>query len=110
MENATLVPANFRITQQAQTMLNELTDMASRDTGRAMVPALFWDEEYDEIKKEMVVRGIALGCYFRDEVPTRLLQVIDEITLIFAVSPKQALHFDGREIDYRDGRRFLFTD
>jgi hypothetical protein len=43
-------------------------------------------------------------------VPTRLLQVIDEITLIFAVSPKQALHFDGREIDYRDGRRFFFTD
>jgi len=40
MENATLVPANFRISQQAQTMLNELTDMASRDTGRPMVPAL----------------------------------------------------------------------
>jgi len=25
------------------------------------------------------VRGIALGCYYRDEVPTRLLQVIDGI-------------------------------
>src|SRR5262245_58978127 len=87
MENATLVPANFRISQQAQAMLNELTDVASRETGRSMVPALFVDEGYDEIKKEMVVRGIALGCYYRDEVPTRLLQVIDGITLIFAVSP-----------------------
>jgi hypothetical protein len=110
MENAVLVPANFRISQQAQAMLNKLTDMALRETGRTMVPALFWDEEYDEIKRENIVRGIAVGCYYRDEVPARLLQVVDGITLIFAVSPKQALHFDGREIDYRGGRRFFFTD
>jgi hypothetical protein len=110
MENAILVPANFRISQQAQSMLNELTDMASGETGRTMVPAFFWDEEYDEVGKEMVVRGIALGCDYRDEVPTRLLQVVDGITLIFAVSPKQALHFNGREIDYRDGRRFFLAD
>ena len=110
MENATLVPANFRISQQAQAMLNELTDMASREAGRAMAPALFWDEEYDEIKRETIVRGIALGCYYRDEVPARLLQVVDGITLIFAVSQEQALHFNGREIDYRDGRRFFFAE
>jgi hypothetical protein len=110
MENAALVPANFRISKEAQTKLNELTDMASGEMGRAMVPALFWDEEYDEIKKEMVVRGIALGFYPRDEVPTRLLQDVDGITLIFAVWPKQASNFNGREINYRNGWRFFFTD
>ena len=91
-------------------MLDELTEMASKSSSRVMVPALFWDEEYDEIKKEKVVRGIAWGWYYRDEVPTRLLQDVGGITLIFAVSPKQASHFNGREIDYRDGRRFFLTD
>jgi hypothetical protein len=110
MEHATLVPANFRISQAAQTMLNELTNSVSGEMGRSMVPALFWDEEYDEIKKQMLVRGIALGYYPRDEVPTRLLQEVDGITLVFAVSPKQASNFNDREIDYRDGRRFFLTD
>jgi hypothetical protein len=110
MEHATFVPANFRISQKAQIMLNELTEMASKSSSRAMVPALFWDEEYDEIKKEKIARGIAWGWYYRDEVPTRLLQDVGGITLIFAVSPKQASHFNGREIDYRDGRRFFLTD
>ena len=91
-------------------MLIELMEDASKEMGRAMVPALFWDEAYDEITKQVVVRGIALGGYFLDEMPARLLQVVDGITLIFAVSPQQALHFNGREIDYRHGRRFFLAD
>jgi hypothetical protein len=110
MEHATLVPANFRISQNARTMLDKLTDMASQSSSRAMVPALFWDEEYDEIKKQKIVRGIAWGWYYRDEVPTRLLQDVDGIALIFAVSAEQTSHFNDREIDYRDGRRFFLTD
>jgi len=75
-----------------------------------MVPALLWDEEYDEIKKEKVVRGVACGWFYRDEVPTRLLQEVDGMTLIFAVSAQQASHFHGKEIDYNDGRRFFLID
>jgi hypothetical protein len=109
MKDATLIPANFRISQKARIKLDELTEAASQSSNRAMVPALFWDEEYDEIKKEKIVRGIAWGWYYRDEVPTRLLQDIDGITLVFAVSSKQASHYDGREIDYRDDRRFFLA-
>ena len=110
MEHATLVPANFRVSRNARTMLDELTEMASKSSGRAMVPALLWDEEYDEIRREKVVRGIAWGWYHRDEVPSMLLQVVDGITLIFGVSTEQASHFEGREIDYRDDRRFFLAD
>ncbi|MGJ5140843.1 hypothetical protein ACQR1V_22860 [Bradyrhizobium oligotrophicum] len=91
-------------------MLGELTETASKSSSRATVPALFWDEEYDEIKKETVVRGVAWGWYHRDEVPARLLQDVDGITLIFAVSAKQSAHFQGKEIDYHDGRRFFLAD
>jgi hypothetical protein len=109
MKDVAFIPASFRLSQKAQAKLNELTDTASKSSNRTMVPALFWDEEFDELKKEKVVRGIAWGWYYRDEVPARLLQDVDGITLLFGVSPEQASHFSGREIDYQDGRRFLFT-
>ena len=41
MQNAPLVPANFRITRRAQSKLNELTSASSKSSGHAMVPALF---------------------------------------------------------------------
>jgi hypothetical protein len=39
-----------------------------------MVPALFWGEDFDEIKREHVVLGLATGWYYLDEIPARLLQ------------------------------------
>lgn len=110
MENAPLIPANFRISEEARTKLYELTAEASKAVGRAMVPALFWGEDYDEIKKEMVVSGIGWGWYYRDEVPARLIQAVDGIDLIVGLEPKQALKLEGREIEYSSDRRFFLGE
>ena len=67
-----------------------------------MVPALFWHEEFDE--KEKVVRGIGWGWYYRDEMPTRLLQDLDGITLLFGVSPEHVSCF-LRQGDQLSGRQ-----
>jgi hypothetical protein len=72
-----------------------------------MVPALFWGEEYDEIKSAKVVSGPGWGWYYHDEVPAKLLQEVDGVTLIFAVTPKQAPQFSGKEIDCQGERFFL---
>jgi len=104
MESAPLVPANFRISEEAQIKLNELTAEASKAGGRAMVPALFWA---DEIKTEMVLSGIAWGWYYRDEIPARLIQAVDGIDLIVGLEPKQALRFECKGIEYDGDRRFF---
>jgi hypothetical protein len=59
MQNTEYIPANFRLSQRASTKLRELTEIASESSGRSMVPALFWSEEYVEIKRENVVLGIS---------------------------------------------------
>jgi hypothetical protein len=107
MKDAAFIPVNFRLSQKARAKLAELTGIASKSSNRTMVPALFWHEEFDE--KEKMVRGIGWGWYYRDEVPTRLLQDVDGITLLFGVSPEHVSCFSGKEIDYQEGKRFLFT-
>ena len=60
MKKAEYIQANFRIGPVAAAKLNEATEMASQSTGRAMIPALFWAEEYDEIKRKIVVLGLSM--------------------------------------------------
>ncbi|MGY2904380.1 hypothetical protein [Bradyrhizobium sp. URHC0002] len=50
-----------------------------------------------------------MGWYYLDEVPAKLLQEVDGVTLIFAVTSKQAQHFLALEIDHQDEKRFFFA-
>lgn len=109
MKDAPYVPANFRISRSAQAKLIELTQISSRSGGREMVPALFLHHEYDE-GRQGERRGFGWGWYYRDEVPPRLLQEIDGISLVFGVEPKHASHFNGRLLDYSDDRRFFLAE
>jgi hypothetical protein len=109
MQNAEFIGANFRLSKRAAAKLIELMTLATSSTSRPMVPALFWGDDYDEIKREHVVLGLATGWYYLDEVPATLLQEVDGVTLIFAVTSKQAQHFLAKEIDYQDDRRFFFA-
>ena len=83
MKKAEYIQANFRISPVAAAKLNEATEMASECTGRAMIPALYWAEEYDEIKRKIVVLGLSMGWYYLDEIPANLLQDVDGVALIF---------------------------
>jgi hypothetical protein len=109
MQDAEYFPANFRFSQRASAKLSELTKIASEASGRLMVPALFWSEEYEEARRETVVLGLEFGWYHLDEVPTKLLQEVDGISLIFAVTSKQATHFLAKVIDYQDEKRFFLA-
>jgi hypothetical protein len=109
MQNAEYILANFRLSKRAAAKLVELATIATASTSRSMVPALFWGDDYDEIKREHVVLGLAMGWYYLDEVPAKLLQEVDGVTLIFAVTSKQAQHFLAREIDYQDEKRFFLV-
>jgi hypothetical protein len=109
MKNIEFVPANFRFSRRASAKLNELTEVASVSTSRSMVPLLAWGEEYDEIKRELVVLGMRLAWDYLDEAPSRLLQEVDGVTLVFVVTPKQAPNYLGKEIDY-DGDIFFLAD
>jgi len=107
MKKAEYIQANFRISPVAAAKLNEATEMASQSTGRAMIPALFWTEEYDEIKRKVVVLGLSMGWYYRDDIPANLLQDIDGVTLIFPIGQNEASHFDAKTVDFREDRFFL---
>jgi hypothetical protein len=109
VQNADYIPANFRLSKRAAAKLVELTTIATAATNRSMVPALFWGDDYDEIKREHVVLGLATGWYYLDEVPSKLLQEVDGVTLIFAVTSKQAQHFLGKEIDHQDEDGFFLA-
>jgi hypothetical protein len=109
MQNAEYIPANFRLSKRAAAKLTELTTISTASASRSMVPALFWCDDYDEIKREHVVLGLATGWYYLDEVPVKLLQEVDGVTLIFAVTSKQAQHFLAKEIDYQDEKRFFLA-
>jgi hypothetical protein len=109
MQNAEYVPVNFRLSGRAAAKLNELTTIASASTCRTMVPALLWGDDYDEIKREHVVLGLATGWYYLDEVPAKLLQEVDGVTLIFAVTSMQAQHFQAKEIEYDEEKRFFLA-
>ena len=109
MRAADKIPANFRLSKRAVAKLVELKTEAEGTTNRSMVPALFWAEDYNEIKREHEVLGVATGWYYLDEVPPKLLQEVDGVTLIFAVTAKEAQHFLGKEIDHQDEDRFFLA-
>ena len=107
MKNAEYVPANFRISPEAAVKLTELTEMASQTAARSMIPALFWAEEYDEIKRKTVVLGLSIGWFYRDDIPATLLQDVDGVTLIFSIGQNEASHFNARTVDFREDKFFL---
>jgi hypothetical protein len=109
MKKAEYIPVNFLLSQRAVAKVNELTKLSSEFSDRLMVPALFWHEEYEEAKRETVVFGPGFGWYYLDEVPTNLLQRVDGMTLIFAVTSKTAVHFLDKVIDYTDEKRFFLA-
>ncbi len=107
-ETVELIPVNFRLSEKAAAMIRELTELASREMGRRMLVAILWQEEYDEIKRKVIVHGIATAGYYADEIPSRLVQQVDGASLLFFVTPRDALHFQAKTIDFQD-QKFVLT-
>ncbi|CCE03888.1 hypothetical protein [Bradyrhizobium sp. STM 3809] len=107
-EKVVFIPANFHLSERAAAMLRELTELASQDRGRTTLPAIFWAEEYDEIKRRVIVHGVSTGWYAVDELPARLVQQVDGVSLAFLVTPRHAPHFQGRTIDFQE-TKFVLT-
>lgn len=107
-EKVEFIPAIFRLTETAAAMLRELTETGPEEQGRTMLPAIFWAEEYDETKREVIVYGVATGAYYADDIPVRLVQQVDGVSLAFLVTPRHALHFQSKTIDFQ-GQKFVLT-
>ena len=107
MQKAEFIPVNFRISPEAAAKLHELTELASQTAARSMIPALFWAEEYDEIKRKTVVLGLSIGWFYLDDIPARLLQKIDGVTLTFLIGQKKESHFNAKTVDFQGDKFFL---
>lgn len=108
MKHVPLVPVNFRLAARAANEIRRLTSYLQVEDGKEYVPSLFWDESYDEVQKRLIENGFVLGWYERSEVH-ELLQKINDIEIVFAVTEGQAENFEGKTIDFIDGN-FRFAE
>jgi hypothetical protein len=103
-EKPPVIPINFRLTASAASEISTLTQKGSREEGDVLIPVIGWAEEYEESERRLVERGIYLGWFKESEVPIEQIQSVDGVRLIFGVWPKQAHKFEGRSINFSNGR------
>jgi len=107
-----VVPINFALTKRAKDAIEHFTDEVRRRDPDKHVPVIGWREDYEEPTRvregRVVERGFWLAWHHRNMLPAEAIQTLDGLELVFDVAPEQAKKFDGRTIDFVDGRfRFI---
>ncbi|HVZ54866.1 MAG TPA: hypothetical protein VG986_23065 [Pseudolabrys sp.] len=98
------IPINFHLTNTAIAEIRQLTSELDSEGGEAYVATFAWHEEYEESERRLVDRGLVLGWFTRAQIQQNVIQSVDGLELVFAVTPKQAQKFANRVIDFADGR------
>jgi hypothetical protein len=96
-----IIPINFSISDALANFVRvEVIE-------RGYVPCITWAFSFPNGEDE---GRPTIGLFEPDRVPEGSLRTVNGVEFVFALSPEIKSHFDGKTLDFSDGRGFFLSE